>query len=142
MEKVLNNKYEKDIFSNCKHGKYTDDEFESQKKRISKQIQQKRLLLKVRWDQEFEMEKVLDDCFSFVRNTTSAWLHADYKTKIRLQGLIFENNIDFDGKSFGTPDLGRIYGINQSFQTDKTKVVDPSGFGPLASCVQSRRSTK
>jgi site-specific DNA recombinase len=112
-------------------GKYTDEEFEEQKKRISESISQKRLLIREKWDEEFEMEEVLEYCFSYVRNTSKSWIEADYKEKIRLQKLVFAGRIEFDGKKLGTAELRQVYKINQTFQSDKSSLVAPRGVEPL-----------
>lgn len=112
-------------------GKYTTDEFEEQKKLINEKIAQKRLLVREKWDEEFEMEEVLEYCFSYVRNTAKSWIEADYKEKIRFQKLVFAGRVEFDGEKFGTAELRQVYKINQTFQSDKSSLVAPRGVEPL-----------
>ncbi len=119
------------VFDLHRSGKYTDDDFEEQRGIISKKIEAQRLLLKVKWDEEFEMEEVLSYCFDYVRNASKAWIEADYQTKVRLQKLVFAKRIEFDGEKLGTAELRQIYRINQVYQTDKSSLVAPRGVEPL-----------
>lgn len=127
---TLENERQK-IFDFHRLGKYTDDDFIEQKNIISQKIAQKRLLLQDKWEEEFEMETVLDYCFSYVRNTSKAWIEANYKNKLRFQNLIFKNRIEFDGEKFGTADLKLIYKINQQSPADKSSMVASRGIEPL-----------
>ena len=129
---VLTNERQK-VFDFHLAGEYTTDEFEEQKKLINERISQKRLLIREKWDEEFEMEEVLEFCFSYVRNTAKAWIEADYKTKLRLQKLVFAGRVNFDGEKLGTAEFRQVYGINQAYQTDKSSLVAPRGVEPLFS---------
>ena len=111
--------------------KYTSEEFEEQKKLINEKIAQKRLLVREKWDEELDMEGLLEYCFSYVRTTAKTWIEADYKEKIRLQKLVFAGRIKFDGEKLGTAELRQIYRINQVYQTDKSSLVAPRGVEPL-----------
>jgi len=124
---ALENERQK-VFDFHRTGKYTDEDFEEQRGIISKKIIQKRLLIQDKWKEEFEMEKALEHCFSFVRNTSKAWINADYPTKIRFQKLIFKERIEFDGSKFGTASLSEVYRINQEYCADKSSLVDNKGF--------------
>ncbi|MBP6889613.1 MAG: recombinase zinc beta ribbon domain-containing protein [Candidatus Moranbacteria bacterium] len=119
------------VFDFHRAGKYTDNDFEEQKNLVNTQIKQQYLLLQEKREEEFEMEEVLDYCFSYVRNTAKEWIEADYKTKIRLQKLVFAGRVQFDGEKLGTADLRQVYGINQAYQSDKSSLVAPRGVEPL-----------
>ncbi len=119
------------VFDFHRAGKYTDNDFEEQKNLVNTQIKQQYLLLQEKREEEFEMEEVLDYCFSYVRNTAKEWIEADYKTKIRLQKLVFAGRVQFDGEKFGTAELRQVYGINQAYQLDKSSLVAPRGVEPL-----------
>lgn len=112
-------------------GKYTDEEFEEQKTLIGKRIAEKRSLMREKWEEELNMEEVLEHCFSYIRNTAAAWVKADYPTRTRLQKRVFAGNIQFDGEKLGTAELSRVYAINQSFVADKSSLVAPRGIEPL-----------
>ena len=112
-------------------GKYTDEDFEEQRKLISERIGQKRLLMREKWEEEFDMEGVLEHCFSYVRNTAKAWVEADYQTKIRFQRMVFAGKVQFDGEKLETPELSLVYKINQASQPDLHNLVALRGIEPL-----------
>lgn len=119
------------IFDFHRAGKYTDDDLFEQKKIINDKIAQKHALIQDKRDEEFEMEEMLDYCFSYVRTIAKSWIRADYPTKLRLQKLTFDGSIKYDGEKFGTPDLRLLYAINQLCGADKSSLVAPRGIGPL-----------
>lgn len=119
------------VFDLHRSGKYSDEDFEQQKSLINEKISKRRLLIREKWDEEFEMEEVLNYCFSYVRTTAKHWVEADYKEKIRLQKLVFAGRIKFDGEKLGTAELREVYRINQVYQTDKSSLVAPRGVEPL-----------
>lgn len=118
------------MFDFYRTGKYSDEDFLEQKRLINKWIAQKHLLIQDKREEEFEMEEVLDYCFSYVRNTPKAWIEADYATKLRLQKMVFAGSVQYDGEKFGTPDLKLIYKINQHSRADKSSLVALRGFEP------------
>jgi DNA invertase Pin-like site-specific DNA recombinase len=111
------------VFDFHRSGKYTDDDFLEQKKKINDTINQKHALIQDKREEEFEMEEMLDYCFSYVRTTAKSWIEADYVTKLRLQKLIFTGSIKYDGEKFGTTDLRQVYAINQTCGADKSSLV-------------------
>ena len=119
------------IFDFHLSGKYTDEDFDEQRRRINERIAQKRLLVQEKWDEEFRMDDVLEHCFSYVRDTAKAWIEADYQTKIRLQKMIFSGRIEYDGEKLGNADLSLVYKINQASQPDLSNLVAPRGIEPL-----------
>lgn len=119
------------VFDFHRAGKYTDDDFLEQKNKINDTINQKHSLIQEKREEEFEMEEMLDYCFSYIRTTAKSWIKADYATKLRLQKLVFAGSINYDGEKFGTPDLRLVYKINQHFRADKSSLVALRGIEPL-----------
>ncbi len=119
------------IFDFHRMGKYTDEDFQEQKDLINTQIKQQYQLIQEKREEEFEMEEVLNYCFSYVRNTAKAWIEADYKTKLRLHKLVFAGRIKFNGEILGTAELRQVYRINQVYRSDKSSLVAPRGVEPL-----------
>jgi len=111
------------IFNFHRSGRYGDDDFIEQKAFVNERINQKRFSLKGKWDEEFNMDEVLEYCFSFIRTTSKTWEKANYSTKIRFQKMIFENGVEFDGEKFGTTGLKQVYKINQHSRADKSLMV-------------------
>lgn len=112
-------------------GKYSDEDFEEQRRLVNERITRQRYLVREKWEEEFDMEGVLEYCFAYVRDTAKAWVEADYQTKIRLQNIVFSEKLPFDGEKFGTAELARVYAINQAFVADKSSLVAPRGVEPL-----------
>lgn len=119
------------VFDFHRTGQYSDEDFQEQHAMINERIGQKRLLMREKWEEEFNVEQVLEHCFSYIRNTAKAWVEADYPTKIRFQKMIFAGRIEFDGEKLGTAELSRIYAINQSLVEKKSNLVAPRGVEPL-----------
>ena len=121
------------IFDFYTEGKYSDEDFKEQKNLINKEINSQYALIQESREEEFQIEKVLDCCFDFVRNTSKTWIESNHSEKVRFQKLIFKNRVLFDGEKFGTPDLSLIYKINQASQPDYYNLVVPRGVEPLFS---------
>lgn len=118
------------IFEFHRAGKYTDEEFEEQKKITNQAIYQKRRLMEEQAVEEFDMEAALDYCFNFVRTTAKTWIEADYKSKLQFQKLVCKEKIKFDGQKFGTAILSQVYKINKEYGGDKSNLVALRGIEP------------
>jgi len=116
------------VFDLHRVGTYSDEEFLEQKEIIKKNIYLKQQLLKDNHIEEFNMEEVLNHCFSFVRDTAKTWTHlkkTSYTRTMQFQKQIFPEKITFDGEKFGTDELSLIYKINEQFGANKSQVVTP-----------------
>jgi len=113
------------IFDLHRSGTYSNEEFLEQKKLINQKITEKHCLIQDARVEEFNMAEALDYCFAFVRDTAATWLRLKpkYDIRLRFQRLIFEKNIVFDGKKFGTADLSCIYALNRETQAKKSDLV-------------------
>lgn len=120
------------VFELHREGKYNDDEFLEQKQLVNDRINAKRLLIQDKAAEEMDMEEALSYCFDFVRNTAQTWikLERNYPARLRFQNKVFASNITFDGKKFGTPELSRIYKLNQEYQGKKSNLVALRGIEP------------
>jgi site-specific DNA recombinase len=132
------------VFDAHRSGTYDDLEFLDQKNYINAKIREKKLMLVEKQIEELDMERALDYCFEFVRNSGNTWKSLEKKPELRLrfQNLIFTKNLPFDGEKFGTSDLSLVYKLKEDYDADSSSLVDPTGFEPAASSVQMRRSTK
>jgi hypothetical protein len=110
------------IFDLHRSGKYNDEEFEEQKNLVNKKINEKHLLIADKRIEEFNMEEVLEHAFQFIRQTAKSWLEfADnYAARLHFQQRVFDGNVEFDGKTFGTNQLSVIYKLNQEFLNEKS----------------------
>src|SRR6266478_1458638 len=113
------------IFDLHRSGTYSNEEFLEQKRLVNQKITEKRCMTQDKNVEEFDMEEALDYCFAFVRNTAATWLRLrpKYDIRLRFQQMIFEKNVGFDGKKFGTADLTPIYKLNQEFDGQETALV-------------------
>ncbi len=126
------------IFDLHRAEKYTDAEFEEQKRLVNARIAQKRAQLQVGWSEELDMEKALSHCLAFVTNAAKAWLMAEYEIRLQYQGSTCPNGLTFDGKNCRTDDLSLVYELNQALENEKTpsgddvsSLVAPRGVEPL-----------
>lgn len=90
---------------------------------IDQQISQKRLLLQDQWLRESEMNTALEYCFDYIGHASREWLESNYEHRLRLQKLIFEKPIPFDGEKLGTPELSLIYKLKETSHGEKTLLV-------------------
>ena len=118
------------IFDLHRESKYTDNEFQEQKKLVNERISQKYQLVEDNRIEEFDMDLALNYCFEHVRETAKRWEMAKFGKKLRLQGLIFDGKVYFDGKQFGTQELSSIYRLNQEYGGKKSSLVAPRGIEP------------
>ena len=118
------------VFDLHRAHKYTDEEFEEQKRIANESIYQKKRLLQEKAVEEFDMEEALDYCFNFVRATSKTWLEANDQNKRRFQGLVFKGKLEFDGEKFGTPKLSALYKLNREYSGKKSSLVALQGVEP------------
>ena len=77
----------------------------------------------------------------YLQAPSAIWEKADISTKKKLQWFQFPAGIVFDGKKFGTPKIASVFKAKELILNEKSARVDPSGFEPLTSSLQMRRST-
>ena len=118
------------VFTMMRQGKLTDDEFSEQKNAVNLQIANKYQQLNEKQYEGLDMEKTLDACFSFVRNTAKTWREADYAGRLQFQKLVFQDKLQFNGKRFGNAKLSPIYEMNRMFDGNKSSLVAPRGIEP------------
>lgn len=121
-----------EIFTFHRSGVYSDQEFVEQKAIVMKKIADKKAQIVVVSKQEFNMDEALEYCFSFIRNTAQTWINYEKKPekRLRFQKLIFEGNIPYAEKKFGTTQLSCIYDLYQSYRADPSMLVTPRGIEP------------
>ena len=117
------------VFDLHRAGTYSNEEFTEQKTIINRKITAQRCLIQDKQIEELNMEEVLNACFQFVRNTAAAWLQFEdeYEIRLRFQKFVFEQNIPFDGKKFGTANLAPIYRLNQEYGGSRETLVALTG---------------
>lgn len=111
------------IFDLHRRGVYSDEDFLVQKNLVNSKIDEKHNLINDSRLEEFNMEEALSYCFDFVRNTSKQWLGMNYDGKLRFQKIIFDENVIFDGKKFGTANLSFVYKAKELYEQEKSNLV-------------------
>ena len=107
-------------------------------------IEQKMSDIKVglsRKDKEVDVSEALAFCEQYLTAPSSVWEIAGVSSKLRLQWFQFPKGTTFDGQTFGTAEISNVFKAKQAFLPVRSTLVDPSGFEPLTSSLQMRRST-
>ncbi len=113
------------VFDSHRAGTYDDAEFMDQKNYINAKIREKKILLNDKQIEELNMERALEFCFEFVRDSGNTWQALEKKPELRLrfQQLIFPENINFNGEKFGTDKLALVYKLKEVYDTDSSNLV-------------------
>jgi site-specific DNA recombinase len=124
-------------------GKYSDEEFFEQKKRVNAKINERKFLLQEKQIEEFDMEVALDFCFRYIRNGGKTWqeLGEFPAFRARFQKSVFPAKVNFDGEKFGTKKIAMIYKLKGESGNEKTDLVRPLGFEPRTFSLKGSRST-
>jgi site-specific DNA recombinase len=130
-----------EVFNLHRRGIYDDEELLEQKNIVNQKLREKTQLLVDNRIEEFNMDEALEYCFGFVRDTAATWLRLKHEPRLRFQKNISPEKWTFDGKKFGTTKLAKIYALKEEYGGQKSNLVDRTGFGPVASSLQMRRST-
>ena len=95
--------------------------------------------------EKFDIETAIIYATTFISNLSRTWFDLPRELKPQFQKLVFPEGVFVDAnKKLRTTKLGLIYNLERKVlpQTnDNRDFVDPSGFEPLTSALQMRRST-
>ena len=113
-------------------GKYTDDEFLEQKRKVTSTIHEKKRLLEEKHVEEFNIDEALEYCFDFVRHSGKTWQRLAHTPALRsrFQKSVFPEKVEFDGKKFGTKKMSLVYELNQPNADKDSTLVTPPGIEP------------
>ena len=90
-----------------------------------------------------DLEEMIEDGASSLEDISALWEGLeDIHIKQRFQKWLFPLGVVYDGEKFGTSQLPLCISIKKDLSNEKSLLVDPTGFEPVASSVQTRRSTK
>lgn len=90
---------------------------------------------------ETSPEEAIEFCEEYLLSPSTVWRKADITTKTKLQWFQFPSGVVFDGQIFGTPEIASIFKTKDAIAAPLSTGVDPSGFEPLTSSLQMKRST-
>ena len=80
--------------------------------------------------------------FKFLGTPAEAWQFSSKQLKITLHNMIFAENPSYClNTGFGTPKLSLPFQLNEHINDNDGDMVDPTGFEPATSSLQTRRST-
>lgn len=86
-------------------------------------------------------EEAVDFAEKYLTQPSEIWKSADIETKTKLQWFQFPSGVTFDGEVFGTTKVSSVFNAKDALSASLSTTVDPSGFEPLTSSLQMRRST-
>lgn len=147
----------KRIFEMREDGSYSKEEFFERKAEVENQIATVKISRSESRIDQFDIEAALSYAERFVSDLGRQWSDISPNLRQRFQKLVFPEGITYErGIGFGTAKLGTIFELNRAYNAEiqrkrtdpqsiiaiKFATVDPSGFEPLTSSVQARRSTK
>ena len=135
------------IFEAHRAGIYTNEEFLEQKDAVSRRLSRLPDEKSQRSpDADFDIEAALEHFFDLTRDAAATWQRLDFLEKLRFQKLLFgDENIPFDGETFGTAHLSPIFALSEGYTGDKSALVTHVGaewnpiFGDLKEWVGSSR---
>ncbi|MEK7194254.1 MAG: recombinase family protein, partial [Patescibacteria group bacterium] len=142
-EKQLRNlqKRRTDIFEMRESGEYTSEQFKERIADIDSRIAIEKLSLSETNIDRYDLEAGISYAKQSIMDLVKQWLDLDLPLRVKFQKLIFPSGIRYHRKEgFRTPKLGRIFNLNQQFTSQPSYLVDRSGFEPLTSSLQMRRS--
>ena len=117
--------------------------YEKELERLSNEEQVLENQVQVMRNTKPDFGTALDMTFKFLKSPYLYWMKDDLKAKQLVLKLVFEDQIPYNRENgFGTAKLALPLRIFESNETNDSCDVDPSGFEPLTSGVQNRRSTK
>ena len=91
---------------------------------------------------EGDFESTLESVYGFLRNPCAAWIEGELAHKRMIQKLVFPHGIRYEPKNgFRNPNYALPFRLFEVPEGEKDNLVDPNGFEPTTSCLQSRRST-
>ena len=121
---------------------YSKEEGKERLAEIENQITATKISLSEARIEQFDIEAAIIYANNFIKNLGQQWFDISPRLRPRFQKLVFPEGLPYSRVSeFGTAKLGYIYEINSRSGGDLSYVVDPSGFEPLTSSLQMRRST-
>lgn len=110
-----------------------DDDFKEAFDKINNEIGIKQFKLVETKLEEFDIDEAVNYVFDFIKTIPIYWKDemTSFEQKIKIQGLIFEENPTYDYKTFQTPKLCPILQTKKALAYANTSLVVPRGIEPL-----------
>lgn len=113
---------------------------ESQVSKRSKELEQQITLAKMAreecFDEELEIESVLNYCLAFIQTPHIAWLDASPQAKMKYQRMIFPQGVFFEKKELSNPEISLSFKLISEMEAAKTTIVSQVGFEPTTFCLK------
>ena len=106
------------------------DDFKQEYSIVKEDLLDKTNILNEAKVEEFDINDVIDYCFEFISNIPKHWKRLDYDKKLKLQGLIFDENPIYKYPGFETQGLSLIFEQKKTYQDDKSLLVTLRGIEP------------
>lgn len=130
------------IYDMREDGSYTLVEFRERKEKTENQIKVLSISKHETNIDRMEIEVLLEKATVFLFSLGTHWKQQPIHIQQRFQQLVFPEGIPcYRNTGVGTGKLGLIFELNRNFVAQKSTWVDPSGFEPLTSSLQMKRST-
>ena len=111
-----------------------DEDFKEAFNRLNSEIATKQTKLSETKLEEFDIDEAIDFVFNFIKTLPEYWQEkATYEQKIKIQGLVFEENPTYNYKIFQTPMLCPILQTKKEMAYANSSLVVPRGIEPLFS---------
>ncbi len=123
-------------------GLISDETLKNILEKVEKDIFNKESILLSSKEESIDIDEVLSFTEAFIKDPSDIWNNASLDKKLKLQWFQFPKGIVLKNEKFETAEVASIFNIKSILLDVKSVTVDPSGFEPLTSGVQNRRSTK
>src|SRR3989344_4270757 len=132
----------KSIFEMRESETYTPEQFKERIRDVENQILVVKMAMGEANIDHYDLEAGINYAKQSIQNLAKQWLDLEVALRAKFQKLIFPAGISYDRNfKFGTPQLGRIFTLNQHFLVEKTDLVLPPGFEPGTNCLKGNCST-
>lgn len=131
------------IFEMRESGTYTIEQFKERMADVDSHIAIEKLSLSETNIDRYDLEAGISYAKQSITDLVKQWLDLELPLRVKFQKLVFPTGIRYHRKSgFGTPQLGRIFKLNQQFSSNQSYVVDPTGLEPATPSLQMMCSTR
>ncbi len=122
-------------------GFVSDNILKQQLDLIETEVQESKTRLASTQGKEVDYNELLNYVEKYLDKPSSVWKDATLDKKLKLQWFQFPQGITLKNNIYGTAEIANVFKTKEAFLPLQSSIVDPSGFEPLTSSVQVKRST-
>ena len=108
---------------------------------IDKQLLEANASLATMPNTDANYEEMMEFLEEYLQNPSKIWREAKIGVQVKLQWFQFPLGLVYQNNFFGTTEMCSFFKVKDLVLGTKSSNVDPSGFEPLTSSLQKRRST-